>query len=162
MAMRRGPGVLVLGVLALALALDGAPRVLADDRRPPHERERGEREPRRGPARVRFVLVQHDGKERRGERFSVARARDLLIVVEWRALVGAHTQRLDVHAPDGALYQRFTAPVESLDGRARVETRLPVGGTWITERALLGRWRVRVFLDDATVPVAVAAFVLAR
>ena len=77
--MRRGPGVLVLGVLALALALDGAPRVLADDRRPPHERERGEREPRRGPARVRFVLVQHDGKERRGERFSVEDVADYAV-----------------------------------------------------------------------------------
>ena len=47
-------------------------------------------------------------------------------------------------------------------GTHDIEHDVPVGGTWITERALLGRWRVRVFLDDATVPVAVAVFVLAR
>jgi len=158
--MRRGLSVLALVVLAGALAPGGVPGVLADGRRLHHERE--EREHAHGPARVRFAALTHDGKARHGTHFSVARVRDLVIVVDWRTLVGPHTQRLDVLAPDGAVYQRFTAPVESVDGRARVETRLPVGGTWITERSLLGRWRVRVYLDDATTPVAVAGVVLAR
>jgi hypothetical protein len=35
-----------------------------------------------------------------------------------------------------------------------------VGGTWITEYTLLGAWRVEVYLDGATTPVASGTFVL--
>jgi hypothetical protein len=51
--------------------------------------------------------------------------------------------------PDGSIYQRFTSDVESVDGRAIVEMRLPVAGTCITEFFLEGQWTVNVYLDGA-------------
>ena len=66
-------------------------------------------------------------------------------------------------APDGALYQQFTAEFEAtgqpVQGKGqpvsrweRVETRLLVGGTWITEHSLYGPWRFEVYVDQEQVP----------
>jgi len=113
-------------------------------------------------ARVDFVGVRQDGREQRGQHFTAARVRILKIDVEWRTLVGAHTQQLELITPGGSVYQRFTAPVESATGRATVETQVPVAGTWITEFSLEGRWAVNVYLDDAVTPIATATFTLAK
>lgn len=131
---------------------------------------------------VAFVGLGHDGTATRDVEFSAEELRDLLIVVRWQHLAGAHTQRLELFSPDGSLYQRLSADVavgEERPGRPpqapargksaarakvrrpiEVETRLPVGGTWITEHALLGPWRVDVYLDREDMPVTSEVFVL--
>lgn len=111
---------------------------------------------------VSFVGLLHDGRQVSGARFQTAQLRDLMIVVQWVSLVGEHTQRLDLITPDGSVYQRLRTAVASADGQARVETRLPVGGTWITDYALHGTWAVDVYLDDGPSPFRRARFVLTK
>ena len=143
-------------VLAGLLLLAGAAPASAE--RPGHvERDHHGR----GPARVSFTAVTARG-EHRGQHFRADRVRVLVITVDWRTLVGVHTQQLELVAPDGAVYQRFSAPVESVSGHAAVETRVPVAGTWITQYSLLGKWHVRVYLDEGVAPVTVAAVTLAK
>ena len=113
-------------------------------------------------ARVQFTGVTQSGQEQHGQHFAAAGLRSLLINVQWRTLVGAHTQRLELITPDGSVYQTLTTPVESVTGTAVAETRLPVSGTWITEYSLHGHWKVNVYLDDAVRPVTTADFTLAE
>ncbi len=40
-------------------------------------------------------------------------------------------------------------------------TRLPLGGTWITQYSLYGTWRVEVYLDQARTPTVQRTLVLA-
>jgi len=118
-----------------------------------------------------------------GDHFSAKVLRDLLVYVEYQALApGAHTQRLQLYLPDGALYQQFTSALEAggagkpaaeappahaprapgaQAGMEQVVTRLPVGGTWITQYSLYGTWRVEVYLDQARTPTVQRTFVLA-
>jgi hypothetical protein len=112
-----------------------------------------------GRVRVSLIGLLHNGKQDPGWRFSAGRVRDLLIVVEYRDIsAGPHTQRLKLYAPDGALYQQFTTEFEATGqarrgaGWERVETRLLVGGTWITEHGLYGPWRFEVYVDQEQVP----------
>jgi len=112
-----------------------------------------------GHVRVSLVGLLHTGRQDAGWRFSGQTLRDLLIVVEYRDLAaGPHTQRLKLYAPDGALYQQFTTAFQATGqsrrgaGWERVETRLLVGGTWITEHGLYGPWRFEVYVDQAQVP----------
>ena len=118
-----------------------------------------------------------------GDHFAAKTLRDLLLRVEYQALApGAHTQRLQLYLPDGALYQQFTTALEAggggkpaaeahpahaprapgaQPGTEQVVTRLPVGGTWITQYSLYGTWRVEVYLDQARTPTVQRTFVLA-
>ncbi len=131
-----------------------------------------------GPVRLAFEGLRPTGQALPGgDHFSAKALRDLLILVKYRDLTpGPHTQRLQLYAPDGALYQQFTTAVEG-DGTAKgpaeapskqgrtpradsgapgstqVATRLPVGGTWITQYSLYGTWHVEVYLDQARTPV---------
>lgn len=163
--MRRALDTGLVLLLAGGLALAGAPAAFAGSPKPPAPASRRaglESEHPRGGARVHFVAVAHNGREHRGQHFTAARVRFLTIRVEWPRLAGSHTQRLDLIAPDGAVYQRFTSPVETVEGRATVETRLPVAGTWITEFSLEGRWTVNVYRDSADTPSATATFTLSK
>ena len=116
----------------------------------------------RPPAQVSFVALTQNGHERRGNHFPADQVRVLKIDVEWLTLAGAHTQRLDLITPDGAVYQRFTAAVEGVVGHATVETLVPVAGSWITQYSLEGTWKVNVYLDDAIKPLATATFTLVK
>jgi hypothetical protein len=116
----------------------------------------------RGPARIQLVGINKKGHERRGSHFSPARLNTLVVVVDWRTLVGAHVQRLELITPAGSLYQRFKSDVQSADGRASVETPVPMAGTWITEFQIFGEWTVNVYLDGGTTPVATTHFTLAH
>lgn len=117
-------------------------------------------------ARVHFLGLLHDQRVVRGHEFGTNSLRDLLVVVEYRGLSGIHLQRVEFYAPDGSLYQRVDREVRLASGRTpagranRVEVRLPVGGTWITQNSLLGTWRVEVYLDSETAPATRGAFVL--
>lgn len=104
-------------------------------------------------AHVEFVADQLNGTERRGHAFAGAQLSDLRILVQWRNLFRNHLQRLDIIAPDGALYQSFSKPLTARDDEAPIETVLPVNGTWITQYGLYGTWCVEVFLDDEEQPV---------
>ena len=155
--MRRALDIGLVLLLAGGLALAGAPAAFAESRGAGLKSDH-----HRAPAQVTFVAVAADGRERRGQYFMADRVRILKIDVEWLTLVGAHTQQLELITPDGSIYQRFTSAVESVVGRATVETRLPVAGTWITEFSLEGTWKVKVYLDEAVTPLATATFTLAK
>jgi hypothetical protein len=136
--------------------------------------------------RISFEGLLHTGKALPGgAHFSAKALRDLVILVAYRDLApGHHTQRLRLYAPDGALYQQFATEFEvegavskpraeahrehgtahrdhfGSPGIVPVETRLPVGGTWITQHSLYGTWRVEVYLDQARTPVVHRTLVL--
>jgi hypothetical protein len=110
-------------------------------------------------ATTQLVGVGQDGVLMRSSSFSEASVRDLLIDVTWNLPGGGHSQRLELFSPDGALYQRFTAPLGN-GAPQTIETRLPVGGTWMTQYALFGRWSIAVYLDDDTRPATSTGFFL--
>jgi hypothetical protein len=141
-----------------------------------------------GTVRISFEGLLHTGKALPGgAHFSAAAVRDLLITVAYHNLtLGSHTQRLHLYAPDGALYQQFATAFEvegagatpragappahglthrdpgGAPGSEQVATRLPVGGTWITQHSLYGTWHVEVYLDQARTPAAYRALVLSQ
>ncbi len=114
-------------------------------------------DPRNGHFQLSFTAVGRDGTRSRGTWFQANRVSDVLLVVSSRRTGGGHTQRLDVFAPDGAVYQRFTAPIDR-DGH--VETRLPIAGTWIVQYGMYGQWCVELYLDDGARPIARGRFFL--
>ncbi|OGL03098.1 MAG: hypothetical protein A3E31_02325 [Candidatus Rokubacteria bacterium RIFCSPHIGHO2_12_FULL_73_22] len=110
-------------------------------------------------ASISLVGDLHDGLTRTGSSFQFASLRDLRILVDWTSLPGAaNVQRVEVRGPDGNLYQRFTTPIAA----THMETRLPVGGTWITQHELVGAWRVQVYLNKDASPVTTQSFQLSR
>ena len=156
-------------VLAGGLALGGAPAALAAPPAPlkpapapPSGKAGRESDHHRASAEVTFVALTQKGSEQRGEHFRAAQVRILKIDVKWLTLVGAHTQQLELITPDGSVYQRFATHVESVTGRATVETQVPVAGSWITQFSLEGLWKAKVYLDEAVTPVATATFTLAK
>lgn len=159
----------LIGVVALAVALSWLPAPIpavesnADLRfastvddcgRPP----RRVRFPDAAHARVHFTAMLDDGRRMRGHGrygFPADSVRELLIVVDWKGLAGSHIQRLELYAPDGALYQRFTTGFSGAGRRtAPVETTLPVSGTPITQSSLFGEWCAEVYLDSEDAPIA--------
>ena len=108
-------------------------------------------------ATLRFVGISNDGSQTGGAEFFGSVTRDLRILVGWTNLSGSHTQRVELFTPDGSLYQRLATSFTETS----VEAGLPVGGTWITEHALFGAWRVEVFLDSQQMPITSGVFVLA-
>jgi len=120
-----------------------------------------------GQARLDFQGLRQNMRLVGGEHFSAASLRHLVIVVHYRDLrPGRHTQRLELYAPSGALYQVLASEVTLAGGRGasqaweRVEAVLPVSGTWITEHSLFGAWRVEVWVDQEPSPLATGVFVL--
>ena len=113
---------------------------------------------------ISFEGLLHTGKSLAGGGdFSAAAVRDLLITVAYQNLaLGPHTQRLQLYAPDGALYQQFSTAFVVGGSVSQPETRLPVGGTWITQYSLYGTWRVEVYLDQARTSAAYRALVLSQ
>jgi hypothetical protein len=113
---------------------------------------------------ISFEGLLHTGKSLLGGGdFSAAALRDLLITVTYQNLaLGSHTQRLNLYAPDGALYQQFATAFAVGGSVAQPETRLPVGGTWITQYSLYGTWRVEVYLDQARTPTVYRNLVLSQ
>jgi hypothetical protein len=115
------------------------------------------------PAIVEFVAVTQDEQVLQREEFLAEIVKELKIIVRWN-VTGSQTQRLELYTPDGSLYKQFTTEFDAdagrVQGRTAVETRLPVGGTWITEYSLFGTWRVDVYLRGQRTPVTSASFAL--
>jgi hypothetical protein len=107
---------------------------------------------------IDFVGVKDDGKRVNG--FDFGHLNDLFILVTWNLAGGPNTQRVELFAPDGALYQRFSREFTSPTTSTTTETWVPVSGSWITQHSLFGTWRVEVYLDNGTTPVATSGFVL--
>lgn len=80
--------------------------------------------------------------------FSIAKLRDLNIVVNWTHLpAGNHTEGLAVLYGSG-LYQSFRKGLLApADGSFSTSSALPVAGTWIARRSLTGTWTVQASLD---------------
>jgi hypothetical protein len=114
------------------------------------------------PADVTVIGVNLRGHEQRGHHFAADKLSSLVLRVHWKTLVGLHSQRLELIAPDGAVYQTLVDDVGDVHGQAFAETRVPVVGSWITQYGLFGEWHVKVYLDEATTPVTTAKFTLAR
>ncbi len=96
----------------------------------------------------------HSGQSQAGDEFSATSLRDLLIAMTYSDVSGSR-QRLELYAPDGSLYQKFTGALAP-----STQTLVPVGGTWITDHSLYGIWRIDVYVDRDTTPIATTTFTL--
>lgn len=87
--------------------------------------------------------------------FSISKLRDLNIVVKWSNLAtGNHAQILTVLHAAGGAYQSFhkgfmVSP--NSNGSFSTSASLPVAGTWIVQRSMVGVWTVEAFLDGRVV-----------
>jgi hypothetical protein len=111
-------------------------------------------------ARMSFVGVLGNGRNRAGESFPGADLRELRVVVDWTEIERVHHQRVELTSPDGALYQRFASTITGTGHAVSVITRLPVTGSAITDSGLYGEWCAEVFLDDEDAPIARRRFFL--
>ena len=111
-------------------------------------------------ARVSFVGVLGNGRNRAGESFPGGDLRELRLIVEWTEIEQVHHQRVELTSPDGALYQRFASTFTGTGRAVSVVTRLPVTGSAITDSGLYGEWCAEVFLDEEDAPIARRRFFL--
>jgi hypothetical protein len=87
--------------------------------------------------------------------FSSTATRDLEVKISWENVpAGNHVQTLEILIPGGNLYQQtqmaFFVPQGSTEPLVAIQT-LPVAGTWIQQRHMLGEWTTRVSLDGQVV-----------
>jgi hypothetical protein len=111
-------------------------------------------------ARVSFVGVLTNGRNRTGESFPGPGLRELRVVVDWSEVEKVHHQRIELSSPDGELYQRFATTFIGTGRTVSTTTRLPVTGSSITDSGLYGEWCAEVFLDDEDAPIARRRFIL--
>jgi hypothetical protein len=81
--------------------------------------------------------------------FALGVVRDLNVMVNWENLAaGTHAQRVSFLVPGGDLYKAYEQSF-MVDSTGTVTTMqaLPVAGTWISQRRLVGAWSVVVELD---------------
>lgn len=149
--MRRALTAVLVLLLAGMLALEPAVPAVAESTRQ-HGR----------PADVTVLGVNVRGQEHQGHHFAAHALSSLVLRVHWKTLIGRYRQRLELIAPDGAVYQTLTTTIDNAQGQAFVETRVPVAGSWITQYGLFGRWHVKVYLDEVPTPQTTATFTLAR
>jgi hypothetical protein len=87
-----------------------------------------------------------------GLQFILDEEEDLYVCVVWQGLAGSYAEQLTVLAPDGHIYQTVTVPFVAAgasppNGQTLVVGALPVAGTFIRQRALVGLWTVKVGLN---------------
>jgi hypothetical protein len=120
-------------------------------------------------ARVSFLGILNNGRNRVGETFPGHGLRELRVVVNWKEIDHVHQQRLELYSPDGSLYQQLTTAFTGVRPAPRqaahhpgvtVTTRIPVAGTSIVDSSLFGEWCAEVFLDDEAAPIARHRFFL--
>jgi hypothetical protein len=111
-----------------------------------------------------------------GRQFVLNNVDGLYVCVVWQGLAGSYAERLTFVAPDGQVYQTLTVPFVTAgatapangiemegrrfqvtpagwgaNGEALVIGSLPVAGTFIRQRALVGRWTVKIALNGGPV-----------
>jgi hypothetical protein len=107
-----------------------------------------------------------------GRQFILSSVDGLYVCVVWQGLAGSYAEQLTFVAPDGHVYQTVTVPFVTAgatppangiqsegrrfevtpagwgaNGEALVIGALPVAGTFIRQRALVGLWTVKVALN---------------
>lgn len=87
-----------------------------------------------------------------GRQFTLGPEEDVYVCVIWQGLAGSYAEQLTFVAPDGHVYQTVTVPFETAgatlsNGETLVVGALPVAGTFIRQRALVGLWTVKVGLN---------------
>ena len=103
-----------------------------------------------------FVFCDHQAANcENGASFSMAATRDLEVEVSWQNVsAGNHVQTLEILTPGGNLYQQtqtaFEAPAVPTGPLVSIQT-LPVAGTWIQQRNIMGEWTARVSLDGQVI-----------
>ena len=108
------------------------------------------------PATATFLFCDKEAPSCDNESsFSATATRDLEVKVSWQNVpVGNHVQTLELLLPGGNLYQQtqmaFGVEQGSSEPLVAIQT-LPVAGTWIQQRHLLGEWTARVSLDGQVV-----------
>lgn len=88
-----------------------------------------------------------------GASYHLDSLRDLGVHVLWSGVpTGTHTQIVEFVEPDGGLYtaksQAFVID-DSSNGNIETRETLPITGTPIVQRSILGQWTVRVWLDTS-------------
>jgi hypothetical protein len=155
--MRRA---LVAVALLLALPLGDFTSARADDDTCTRQSRRVRVPTGFATARLSFVGVLGNGRNRTGESFSGTDLRELRLIVEWTEIEQVHHQRVELTSPDGALYQRVASTFTGTGRPVSVTTRVPVTGSAITNAGLYGEWCAEVFLDDEDAPIARRRFML--
>jgi hypothetical protein len=154
--VRRG----VLGGLILALGLAATPPRTVQASDCVRQSQRVRLPTGFAQARLAFAGVLDGGQIRVGEEFPGNGLRELRITVEWTEIEHVHHHRLQLLAPDGTLYQRFTGSFTGDHRRLRVVTGVPVAGSAIVDAGLYGEWCAEVFVDDDDAPIARRHFIL--
>ena len=138
--------ILLAGVVVLAtLQFSGCQMTSADGGPPPP-----------APATATFLFCDKEAPSCDNETsFSATATRDLEVKVSWQNVpVGNHVQTLEILLPGGNLYQQtqmaFDVEQGSNEPLVAIQT-LPVAGTWIQQRHMLGEWTARVSLDGQVV-----------
>ncbi|MGB8523062.1 MAG: hypothetical protein WCD43_08855 [Candidatus Acidiferrales bacterium] len=112
--------------------------------------------PAAAPPSATFSFCDKEASGCSGETsFSVAATLDLEVKVSWQNVpAGNHVQTLEILIPGGNLYQQtqmaFRVPQDSTEPLVAIQT-LPVAGTWIQQRHIMGEWTARVSLDGQVV-----------
>ena len=108
------------------------------------------------PATATFSFCDKEASTCNGETsFSATATRDLEVKVSWQNVpVGNHVQTLELLLPGGNLYQQtqiaFAVQQGSDEPLVAIQT-LPIAGTWIQQRHMLGEWATRVSLDGQVI-----------
>jgi len=132
-------------VLVAALQFCGCQMTSADGGHPPP-----------APATATFLFCDKEAPSCDNESsFSTTATRDLEVKVSWQNVpAGSHVQTLEILLPGGNLYQQtqmaFGVEQGSSEPLVAIQT-LPVAGTWIQQRHMLGEWTARVSLDGQVV-----------
>ena len=142
---RKNP-ILLAGVVVLAaLQFSGCQMTSADGGPPPPP-----------PATATFLFCDKEAPSCDNETsFSATSTRDLEVKVSWQNVpAGNHVQTLEILLPGGNLYQQtqmaFGVEQGSSEPLVAIQT-LPVAGTWIQQRHMMGEWTARVSLDGQVV-----------
>jgi hypothetical protein len=137
---------LAVVVLFAALQFSGCQMTSADGGPPPPP----------APATATFLFCDKEAPSCDNETsFSATSTRDLEVKVSWQNVpAGSHVQTLEILLPGGNLYQQtqmaFGVEQGSSEPLVAIQT-LPVAGTWIQQRHMMGEWTARVSLDGQVV-----------
>ncbi len=134
---------LAASILIAVLGFSGCQMTSADGGNPP-------------PATATFSFCDKQAPSCNNETsFSATATRDLEVKVSWQNVpVGNHVQTLEILLPGGNLYQQTQMAFDVQQGSGEplvaIQT-LPVAGTWIQQRQLIGEWTARVSLDGQVI-----------
>lgn len=118
--------------------------------------------------------------------FSLSTVPDLYVYTAWSNLCGEHTELRKYYDPSGELfYQKLTAfstdiaepvpftrkvgvphntsvlpAIANADGAFVMQDYIGLAGSWIGDHSITGMWRLDLYLDDATTPIATRSFEL--